>query len=1167
MRLKCLELKAFGHFKDRMLAFDSTEPGLHIIFGPNEAGKSTSLRGLKALLYGFPERTSDNFQFPNEQLLVSGCLQGADGREITFQRRKKRKADLLDSDGNPMEPGVLAAFLHGIEPALFESLYGIDHRILVEGGEDILAQKGEVGQALFAAGAGISSLKKILDSLDLEADELFKARGAKQKINQAVSEYKDIKKDVREASLPSSKWKEHKKRLKEAEDKQAELEQESRQKSAEMRRLERLHKAIPELAVLENLQKQLLELGDVVVLPQEFPELLQQVEQDIRETKLQINKDKDRLQKLKDKQNGIFLNQPLLDHAESIKDLHQRIGAYRDGQRDRIKLDGMRITHRKDAGALIEEIRPDLKLKDADALRPVLSRKRTIQDLSSRYEALMQQTVRARKQKGETEEDLKETLRSVSLLPAARDGGPLEKSIKLARLVGDIDGQIEGISQEIVAGKKRCQTELKRLGLWSGALEELVELTLPLLETIRRFEMDYSELDKEKRQLADDRKKAEADLKTANLENKEVAYAGEVPTEQDLDDSRKKRQEGWQLLCRQWIDGEDVSAEARGYASGQAVHDVYEKHVEQADHVADRLRREAGRVTKAAALRARIESLEETIQQIRQREQALEKRLEGLGIKWLTVWESLAITPLSPSEMLAWLTDIDTLRYKVTEILGRQGEVQEKDEVRQQYRNALLQQLTVLGEKRDFSEKKLAPVLVFSESVQEEIQRQKAALEKLNDKKTQLQKALEKAEKEEEAAKEARAEWEKKWEKALAGLGLQGQVLPSEALDLLEIAGECFTKIEKANELQSRIDGIDRDMKKFHDDVRNLLEKTTIDLKDFSADQAALQLHSMLVKAQQDSEFLKENREDIEVLTIEVKKGEMTLGSLDEQMAKLLATAKCDRRQDLAEIARKSAQYQRLHEKVSDVNSALAKVSEGVSLEEIKHEATEVNVDELPGQITKLKRQIDEELYPRIKDMLKEIGEENKELQLMDGSAKAAEAAEKLEQVAARIRRLVDQYIRIKLAAMVLRQEIDSYREAHQDPVLQIASRHFVDLTLGSFKGLRTDLDDKGEPILVGIRPDDIWVPVAGMSDGTRDQLYLALRLATLEWRMEISEPMPFIVDDILINFDDDRSRATLKVLAALGRKNQVILFTHHRQIVDEAAKVGEEGEILIHEL
>ena len=85
------------------------------------------------------------------------------------------------------------------------------------------------------------------------------------------------------------------------------------------------------------------------------------------------------------------------------------------------------------------------------------------------------------------------------------------------------------------------------------------------------------------------------------------------------------------------------------------------------------------------------------------------------------------------------------------------------------------------------------------------------------------------------------------------------------------------------------------------------------------------------------------------------------------------------------------------------------------------------------------------------------------------------------------------------------------------------------------------------------------------IDDGS--QLYLSLRLATLEWRMETSEPMPFIVDDILINFDDERSRATLETLARFSRKNQVILFTHHRQLVDDAVTTGKTEEVVVHML
>jgi uncharacterized protein YhaN len=73
------------------------------------------------------------------------------------------------------------------------------------------------------------------------------------------------------------------------------------------------------------------------------------------------------------------------------------------------------------------------------------------------------------------------------------------------------------------------------------------------------------------------------------------------------------------------------------------------------------------------------------------------------------------------------------------------------------------------------------------------------------------------------------------------------------------------------------------------------------------------------------------------------------------------------------------------------------------------------------------------------------------------------------------------------------------------------------------------------------------------MSEGTADQLYLALRLAYLSSWADKHEPLPLILDDVLMAFDDDRAAAAMHAFASLAPKTQIILFTHHRHIVDLA--------------
>ena len=101
------------------------------------------------------------------------------------------------------------------------------------------------------------------------------------------------------------------------------------------------------------------------------------------------------------------------------------------------------------------------------------------------------------------------------------------------------------------------------------------------------------------------------------------------------------------------------------------------------------------------------------------------------------------------------------------------------------------------------------------------------------------------------------------------------------------------------------------------------------------------------------------------------------------------------------------------------------------------------------------------------------------------------------------------------------------------------ASEIFQRLTLNQFAGIKTDYSSNtDQPILMGIREsDNTGLTTNQMSDGTRDQLYLALRLASIE---RYTQPrLPLILDDILINFDDERSQATLSILGELSQNNQ----------------------------
>jgi hypothetical protein len=140
----------------------------------------------------------------------------------------------------------------------------------------------------------------------------------------------------------------------------------------------------------------------------------------------------------------------------------------------------------------------------------------------------------------------------------------------------------------------------------------------------------------------------------------------------------------------------------------------------------------------------------------------------------------------------------------------------------------------------------------------------------------------------------------------------------------------------------------------------------------------------------------------------------------------------------------------------------------------------------------------------------------------------------------------------------VLRDAIARYRSAHEGPLLARANELFPALTCERFARLETDVDDRDEDVLIAMTADGSRRRVEELSDGTREQLFLALRLAAIERHVQSAQPVPVIFDDVLLESDDERADRILAALADLAEKTQVIVLTHHRHLVEIArATVG----------
>ncbi len=1166
MKLLELYLYAFGPFTDLRIDLSGGKEGLHIIYGPNEAGKSSALRAIRALFYGIPVQSSDNFLHEHKNLRVGSRIIHSDGSELTFTRRKGRKNTLIDPSGASIPDTALQKYIGNMGEDIFSSMFGINHMELVRGGEDILKGGGNVGESLFAAGMGGAHLHEILQSLENDASALFRARGSTQVINKAINDYKEVKKESSRSSLSGREWAEHDSNLKNAENQKEKLGEELGRLTNEKTRLERLQKAVPKIGAFKESRAELSAMEEVRILPTDFSEKRRKAYERLTRAKESLNRETERLNQIDGKIASLKIPEDLLQQEENITAIHEKLGSHRKALSDMPELEREKDILSEESKAVIEDIYPDHSINAINELSISAPKRARVQELGNKYQALIDNQKRWSRDVRSLGEQLIAKKEELNNLPAPRNAGKLRRAVTGAQRHGDPGSELKKAAADLKNDKRESEINLKKLGLRAGTLEELESLPIPSDVTVDRFDKSFNDLESESNRIRDrltteEKRKIETESKL-----REIRLSGRVPSEADLNERRRYREEGWVLIKRTWLKSEDLKDEADTYSPGNRLETAYEKSVVEADELADRLRREADRVARQAELLSQGERHFGEIASLKDKLGRVEKKSSSLRKEWSDLWQEAGITPLSPKEMRSWITKQERLVQQTEKLRRDQNRIDTLQSIINEQSTALNESLEGLGEKPAGPEQTLASLIDQCLIVMDSIEENNRSRKELEKEAGKLQENLSDAIKNREDSLEEFSLWQSDWSDAMQGLGLSKETTPTVANTVLAKVEELFKKRDKIKHLEKRIDSIKSDGGKFTSDVKFLVDSIAPDLCKLPTEQAVAGLNSRLKKTLEDSATLKQLKDQRSEKEESITDARTTIESSESYLNDLCREAGSSEYEELEELEKLSAQARTIREKINNLEEQLLDLSGGSTVEDLIEEAEEIDPDALPSRIKMLTEKIGE-LEERRSEIQEAIGREKNELERMDGSAKAAEAAEKAQEFLAGIHDGVDRYMRLRLASVILRNEIERYRSQNQAPILNLAGNLFSELTLGAFKELQTDFNDKDEPILISVRPSGEKVPIKGMSEGSRDQLYLSLRLASLKKYLKNNEPVPLIVDDILINFDDERARATLRVLADLSHKNQVIFFTHHSHLVELAKKTISDEILHLHSL
>ncbi|MEK6243685.1 MAG: AAA family ATPase [Pseudomonadota bacterium] len=1171
MKFASLHLKAFGPFTGAALDLEQGGAGLQIVFGVNEAGKSSALRAVHDLLFGIPARTTDNFVHDNAELRVGAVLVADDGKRYPLMRRKGTKAVLFEFDekngeergDRPIDQARIAQLLPAVDEKLFVMLFGLSHEALRKGGNELLKGESDLGITLFAAGAGLTDVKGAVQALDEEARMLFLPGGSKPKVNAEIRCFEETRKAMRDAFVRPKVWKERDEALLAARAEVDTLESQLRELQASRAKKQRLRDLRPQAVQRENLLHLLAELKDVVKLPEGARANLAAARERVTNARQLIAEAETRINGNRGLLAEIVVSKLHLDAAASIEAQHHTAGSAREGHQQLLALRATLLERQKDIQRLLADLAPATKVEAADKLLPnpaaVTRLKTFVRQLSQAVPARD-----AAQASGEKADERLQTAESaLKDIVAPGDVSALEAAIDAVQRDGEPERALKSASEKL----KAIEDDVRRLCVALDHDEAtLVSLPLPQKASVERFKKAQQEFDAKASALEAEEEKLQGDMSERQNEIRQLEATGTVVSAATLKAAREHRDKIWEGVRQAYVERSKPAGEIKKkFSLERELSDEYERQVRATDDHADLLHADTVRVTKHAGLRDRIDSMLKTIARIDKDKAELNVAKESDSKAWAEMLKLLKLSPRGPESVLEWLRDRDLAMKRIGE---RDAAAAEQRTVESTIASGL-KTLKTAYKQAGIAEQDLSTLAALLAHARTQLKSAQDRAAKIDS----LQKDKKNAARDIATAKAEVAKQNSRIEKLTldAAVDLKAlSLLPAATVEEIDARidqlEDLANALRAARETEAGISVAKAAWEGFTQGMQALAKQLGIEAP--AQSEQYLALASNLYEALAANRKLQARKEALEVAVSadsEQVAGETTkLELAQKSVSELVALAKCAEENGLDAAIDASERARNAQRDLQILDDGLRHFSKE-EREELLQTAAAENPDTLQAELSGMNAAI-ADFDPQIKAAQNKTATAKAELEKIDGSAAAVAARETMEHHAAAIQRDTGEYVRAKLAHALLSKAIRTYQERSQGPLVDRASAWFAMITEKRYTRLVADHDEDAR-VLLAVRSDGKRLKVSDLSEGTADQLFLALRLAAIEGRLESSPPVPLILDDALLAFDDQRSVAAMKALAKLAKNNQVILFTHHRHIVEIARRELRADEYGTHEL
>ncbi len=1151
MRLRRLDLTRYGRFTDYAIDFGAAKPGvpdMHIVYGLNEAGKSTAFSAYLDLLYGIDVQSPYNFLHAYNAMQIGAHLE-FDGQEHQLVRVKGRSNTLLDARGQPESEALLSAPLAGISRDSYRTMFSLDERSLREGGNAIIQSKGDLGELLFSASAGLADLSRTLSAVGDEASSIHKKRARSTQLAELKHTLAALKTQRDEIDTFASTYAALTATHAQAETAYDAVMAELAGARTRHAGLAHILRALPIAAELARVRAELQKFADLPKPPAHWSGVLPRLITDETRLQTQIGGTDEDILRLQAEIDTVVVDDQLLALAGRIAGLDDARARFRTAEDDLPKRRNTLTEQQAVVSAILVSLErpaneaPEKLLLPAALIGTFRDLIESHSGIDAERQAANREILRARDGL-ERANETRDRLGGESDLPAASAVAAVETALTRLR---QSDHQARLKLEERQRGQLQSTYDAALDGLrpWTGddrALRALPIADARQLETWRAsasaIEKRIGQHGERLRDLTTRQREAEAAISAIE------AAAGAIgDAEAGL--SRAERDAAWRAhlktldaasakIFEDRMRGDDARADARLLRSRDLAE--LRQHTETVTRTAAAVLREGELLAEAVAerdtLTVRIagfapEGIKPTDDALPEDWLALLESWFGRRREALAAYEALRVVEGDIAEARA---EAEFDMAALTRSLGAIGFDATDARSPAELTQGAIDSLAELAARR--------MALATAERTVEDRQREL----------TERERAL-------AETASASERWQGDWDAAVAKTWFGPEARSVAAVrEILKALAALPPALRERDEWARRIVTMERDQDSLREEVRDIMDTLgetfdparTLETAEKLAERASLAQRADTTRKDKQAERLR--LDDIrrklaqEFSAHEAEKAELTtffgVATLAEVGALLERTSEKDRLQ-----ARHSA-----------LSDQIATELRTGSFEQAEALLEAVDATDVEREAAELAARIDD-LNERSKQLFADRTRARDRIEAVGGDSAVATIEAKRRTIFLEIEDLAQRYLRLKTGQMAAESALHIYRDKHRSSMMNRASDAFRAITRNEYSGLAAR-PEKNHEVLIGVPKGGGSKLAEDMSTGTQFQLYLALRLAGYHEFAQVRPSVPFIADDIMETFDEPRSEEVFRLFAEMATIGQVIYLTHHRHLCDIARDV-----------